>query len=184
MNNKGELSSGIIVVVVIAFVIGLVAVLSYAGMLLFPPVADAMNTLGSTMNEVSMQTGDQAMQNASDYSFETLGPIADNFEWIAYSIFIFLIITMLMLCFYVRTYPFLVFVWIFLILILVFISLFIASTYPGIREGALGSTYQSWENTDFYLRYMPHIIFVIGIIGGIIMFGIASKQPDEGGVYV
>lgn len=184
MMNKKGLSNQIMVVIVMGMIIGLIIVFSYAGMLFFPLVSDSFSTLGGIMSDVSQETGNPAIQNATSSSFTPAVEGVQQLEWISFTIFVFLIMTMLIMCFYVRTYPFLVFIWILIIVVLVFFSIFLANAYQDLRVGSLGDVYTSWENTDYYLQWLPHIVMVIGIIGGIIMFVLASRQPEAEGVYI
>ena len=184
MNKKAQLSGKIMAIIIFGLVIGLFIVFAWVGLIALPILSDSMGELGSTMIIMSHETGDEQIINATEPAFTPVVEVANNMEWVTFTVFIIMLLTLLLMGFYVRSYPFLAFVWIFIVLILVFVSLFITTAYQEMRVGALGSVYQSWETTDFYLRYMPHITFLIGLFGGIILFALGSNQPDQEGVYI
>lgn len=186
MKGKKGFQKQIMIVIIIGLVFGMLIIFSYAGMLFFPILTDSFGTLSGILQEATSEanTGNQALENATQASFVQANRGVQQLEWIVFTMFVFLMITMLIMCFYVRTYPFLIFVWILMILILTFGSLFLANAYQDLRSGELSEVYTSWENTDYYLQWLPHIVVIIGVIGGIIMFVLASKQPEAEGVYI
>lgn len=179
LKDKRGLSNEIMVVIVMAFALGVIILFSYLVMLVLPLISDTTQVFTGIIEDASVSSGNEALENATVVSFAPVSEGVQQLEWITFMLFVFMLITMLIMCFYVRTYPFLAFVWLLMVLVLVFISIFLTNAYNDIRQGELSDVYQSWENTDFYLQYLPHIVLVMGIIGGIIMFAMASRRPDE-----
>lgn len=184
MNKKGELTQNIMLIVFFAVIVGILIAFAWGGMILMPILQDSVGETTTILQQTASETQDEQIINASEVALYPVENINYQLEWITFALFSILLLTLLIMCFYVRAYPFLMFIWIFLIIALVFVSLFLTIGYQDLREGELGSIYKSWETSDFYLTYLPHIIFVIGIIGGVIMFVLSGNQPEQQGVYV
>ena len=147
--------------------------------LIGPPLVSVVQTSNTIIQESLASSGDGNLTAAGEASFQPAADSLNNFEWISYTIFIVLILTWLIMCFYVRTYPFLMVIWILLVIVLVALSLYLSVVYQDLRlDPTLGTYYQSWENTDYFLQFLPAIVVIVGIIGGIIMFAILSRDNE------
>lgn len=101
-------------------------------------------------------------------------------EWISYVFIIMLIITFFGIAYFVRSHPFLIVFWIFIIICLVFVSLFLTVSYQDVKSDPyLASMYEQWESTDYLLSWLPHIITAIGILGGIVLFILITREPES-----
>lgn len=179
MKNKKGLANQIILLMVMAVVLILIMGLVFIWQLIGPPLQNTLQSSNTILQDTMSSTQDQKLINASQASFGNAAASLNNLEWFSYTMFIMMFLVFLIMCFYVRVYPFLIFIWLILVVLLFITSLYFAVTYQDLRADAtLGSYYQSWENTDFMLKNLPAIVLIVGIVGGIIMFMIANRSPE------
>lgn len=177
IKGKRGFYNQLMIVVVLGMVLGGIMLLFWIGGMVLPIISQTSGDLNSIIQSASTDTGDANMSMATEASFGNVNKTVQNFEWVYFTLIIFVFITFIAMCFYVRTYPFLAFVWLLIIFILVFISIFLASSYQDVSAtGDLG--YSSYQTSGFYMSYMPYIFAVIGIIGGIVMFILATRDQE------
>lgn len=179
IKNKKGLSDQIILIMVMSIVLIFIILLFYVGHLLLPVIVPTLQDAKTSVKQAVQETGDQNLITAEASSVEPVADSLNNLEWMSYVMLIFSFLTFLVMCFYVRTYPFLMVVWILMIIVLIFVSIQLTISYQELRtDPILSSYYQAWENTDFVLQNLPIIILVMGIGGGIIMFSVSSRDPE------
>lgn len=100
-----------------------------------------------------------------------------NLQWLSYTLLIFLFFGFCVLCFFVRTYPFLMLFWIFFVLVLVICGVFLSHSYNQVNQDSqLGAIYQRWGTNHLIMSHLPHIITVMGFMGGSILFFVATRD--------
>lgn len=163
--------------VVFGVVLIFIVLIVYFGSLLMPILTPNLQTAGTLVNDAFQSVDNEPIQNASTAVIVPATNALNNMEWLSYSLMIVCFLAFLIMCFYVRTYPFLLWIWIIMIIIIVFVSIYLTVAYQDLRADAtLGQYYQSWENTDFMLRNLPIVMLIIGIVGGVIMFILSSRD--------
>lgn len=176
--DKRGIGNSLFALLIIAGVLIVIMLVVFVFQMAGPPLISTTNSAKTILHNSIQTSGNPALVNASANSIEPGLESLNNMEWIAYTLFTLMFLSFLGMCLYVRTYPFLLVFWIVLIILLTIVSLYLAVSYQGLRtDTSLG--YQSWENTDFMLKNLPTIIFTLGAIGGIVMFGISRGQNEQ-----
>lgn len=176
VDRKGliqQISTMLIMMVVFAGI----AVFIFILVLLVPPITESSDIITDIVG-----TAFQGNSNATFAYNQTFVPVnkaIQNFEWISSGLIIMSLFGFVMCCFFVRTYPFLLFMWIGFIVVMAFVGILISNSYEGVR-GGLG--YTSFELQDYLTLYFPHIIVVFGIISGFVLLVILAGKPNEGEV--
>lgn len=186
MNNRG-LFNQILIVLVLAIALGTVFLLYFVWVLTAPIVVDLTGMATQSIVNATNNQPDGNLTFASQNSFPIAERSANHLEWIGFFVLIALLMGFLMIAFYVRTYPFLAWVWILVILIMVFIGILLSVSYTNLKESSsyLNNVYSNWETDNFILSYLPHLITGFGLLGGIILFMLATKDPEaEAGGFV
>lgn len=179
MKDKRGIGNQLMLIIVMAIILGLLMLIIFIAQLVGPPLVSTLQDTNSIIQGSLSTSGNQDLVTAGQSSFEPVAQSLNNLEWVSYTMFVMLFIVFLIMCFYVRTYPFLLVFWIILIVIMLIIAIYLAVVYQDLRvDPTLGSYYTSWENSDFFLKNLPAIILVIGIVGGIIMFIISSREQE------
>jgi hypothetical protein len=178
-NKRGEANPGgqIVLLLVMGVVLVLLVLSLFLWQLVGPPLVSTIQTAGTISTQAFQSTQDADIISAGASSITPAVDSLNNLEWVSYTLFTLLFLTFIIMCFFVRVYPFLVVFWIIIVVILFIASLYLTTTYQDMRtDPSLG--YTSWENTDFMLRNLPVLIFVVGLVGGIVMYIIASKDKE------
>lgn len=163
-----------------ALVLIFIILLVWAGAVVLPILTPTLHDVGSITTEALHSANDPAITQATDASIVPATETLNNMEWISYTLMILMFMAFLVMCFYVRTYPFLIWIWIIMIVVMIFVSIYLTVAYQNLRnDPMLGSYYKEWGNTDFVLRNLPIVIFVLGVVGGIIMFMIPKDTATE-----
>ncbi len=185
--NKKGLAGNIMLLIVFGIVLVFIILLIYAGSLILPILTPNLQEMGTLANDAMQSTNNQDIQYASNNSIVPATESLNNMEWIGYTMMIFMFLVFIVMCFYIRVYPFLMWIWIVLIVILVFVSMYMTVAYQDLRaDSQLGDYYKAWGNTDFVLRNLPVVVFILGVIGGIVMFMVSSRDGamEQGGGYL
>lgn len=179
MNKKGIYNQTIIVIV-IAFFLGAILLLVFLGSIFLPVISKVGTDVTSAFQSQVAQQGDANLTAASTAAIEPVGTGLLTLEWISYGIIIFTFFSFLLMCYYVRTYPFLAYIWILLIVMLLVVTLMLTVSYQNIISsgGYAAEAIQGWENTNFIMNYLPHIVLAIGILGGILMFILSPRDTE------
>lgn len=169
-------------VVIMGIILGMLMLFVFIAQLAGPLLFGSVGDLGNTIKQGVENSGNPNLIAAQNSSIEpAIQGSVNNFEWITYSVLIVMLLGFIIMCFYVRTYPFLIFVWIAMIVILLLVSLILAYSYQETAASSVSGYYDAWENSDFLLKHLPVIILMTGLIGGIIMFVVASREEEIGG---
>lgn len=180
IKDKKGISNQIMLVIIMGIVLAMIVLLVFLSHLILPPLQSVSQDTNGIIQETFQSSGDQNLIDAGEASFQPAAESLNNLEWMSYTLVILSFLVFLIMCFYVRTYPFLMFVWIIMMVVLIFISLYLTTTYQGlVTDDTLGGYYTSWENTDFILQNLPIILVFVGIIGGAIMFMLASRDRES-----
>lgn len=123
--------------------------------------------------------GVQSSPNVSFAINNTIVPVnnaLDNLQWLAYTLPIVLFLCFIMMCFYVRTYPFLLPIWLAISGVLVFMAILMTSGY----NQSVGDDpfYADYAINNFYMSYMPYLIGAVALIGGIVLLVLVSKDAS------
>jgi len=185
---QSQLGGKIMIIIVMAIVLIMLILGFFLFQLVGPPLVSTLQEASGVISNTMQSTGDEALVNASASSFEPALQSMNNLEWISYTLFIVMFFTWIIMCFFVRSYPFLIIIWVILMIIMVVLSIYLAVVYQDMRTSpGLAEYYQSWENTDFMLKNLPVVMTILGIIGGIVMFVLASRDQEaeigQGGYY-
>lgn len=177
--DKKGLASQIMIIIVMALVIGFIILLIFLGQLVFPPLVSVSQDANVILQDTFQASGDSDLQAAGEASFQPAADSLNNLEWVSYTMVIIMFLVFLVMCFYVRTYPFLMFIWIILIILMLILSIYLAVVYQDLAaDPALGDYYTDWKNTDFVLQNLPFLVVILGIAGGIIMFILSSRDQE------
>ena len=167
-NKRGDASSIIIGLVVMVFVIGIIAL--FAGKII-PMLMSAMKT-----------TSTFAESNNTVNALTTVE--TKSIPWLDYFfLFVFFgtILGLIISCIYIDTHPaFMIFFAILLVLAVIFAGIF-ANAYITIGEtDAMSATYNQFTATKAIFNNLPLILFVVGLIVMIILYG-KSRSSAGGG---
>lgn len=182
-NKKGQMqvANKIMIIVVMAIVLIMLVLGFFLFQLVGPPLVSTLQDASGTISETMQQSGDETLQNASASSFEPALQSMNNLEWLSYTLFIVMFFNWIIMCFFVRSHPFLLIIWIVLMIIMIALSIYLAVVYQDMRTSpGMAEYYQSWENTDFMLKNLPIVMTILGIVGGIVMFTLVSRDPEAG----
>lgn len=182
MNRKGQLKYLdqfyllLIVMVALIFIMGAFFVWG----LLAPSTAGLISDVTGSVKSAGANTSDQNISDAVNVPADAILNSINNLEWITYAILFGAVFGFITMCFFVRTYPFLLVFWIILMGLIALISLFLTDAYQGVVTGNdyVSTASQSWATTNFILLHLPLIIVGVGILGGIIMFMLISREPE------
>lgn len=180
-NKKGQaqLSGKIVIIIVMAIVLITLVLGIFLFQLVGPPLVSTLQDTSGILTETMQTSGNEPLQNATASSFTPALQSLNNLEWLSYTLFIVMFFTWIIMCFYVRSYPFLLIIWIVLVIIMIVLSIYLAVVYQDMRiDPGLSDYYQSWENTDFMLKNLPVVVTILGIVGGIVMFVLASRDQE------
>lgn len=178
MNNRGLVQQMIVILVMIGVLMALI-VGYFAWSLIAPLLVSTGNELTGALQNVT-----QGDQNLSVIVNNTIVPlntsVSQNLEWISYSLLVFLMLGFFLCCFFVRTYPFLLVFWLGFNFVIAFASIYMSSSYSDLLRGsdAAALAYQSWQANSFIITNLPAICIAIGVLGGIILFVLLTKDPE------
>lgn len=186
-NDKRGIASQIMIVIIMGIVLAMLMLFIFIGQLIGPPLISTLQDTNGILQETMQSTNNENLTSAAQASFQPAADSLNNFEWLSYTLIIMVFLVFIVMCFYVRTYPFLLFVWIIMIILLVVMAIYLSVVYQDLAtDNTLGGYYTSWENTDFILQNLPAIILILGIVGGIVMFILSSREQEAeiGGGYL
>lgn len=180
MNNKG-FTQQVLIILIIGIVFAIMIIFYWAGSMVLPILTSAGSDITSQL-QLSTSTNNPSSELAN--ATATTGNIAKGIfgavESIVYVFFIFLLMGFIALCFYVRSHPAFAFFWVFIIIGLAFVSMFVSNAYTSASQlPATSSYYSTWGTNDFLMSNLPIIVVVSGVIGGIFLFILASRDPES-----
>jgi hypothetical protein len=134
----------------------------------------------------SMDIGD-GNRNASETIDNTMGKVTASFDalyWISVFLIFGMIIAIFIGSYMVTTKPIFFIPYLFIVIIAVIVAVPVSNAYETLRDDAtLGSTFAGFTGSNFVMNYLPMIIIIVGIVGGIIMFSRMGKREEMGGIY-
>lgn len=162
--------------IMLLLIMGLVIYFLYG---LIAPVASY--TINDITNELVGIPNTDNVSTYLNYTFGSANQIVQNTEWITYGILTCAFIVFLVMCYYVRTYPVLIFIWLLVGLVLIFTGMLLSESYSTIINdgGYLTSAYASWQGNDIIMQNLPLILGGFILLGGIIMFALITRDKDE-----
>jgi uncharacterized protein (UPF0333 family) len=178
MRKKGQVNQIMILVILTLVIVGIMGIFWMYSMV--APIVS--QTAGTLTDELVIATaGMENEGNMSGAVRESAGIVTNSLpllNYIGYFMFFMLILGFFLMAFFVRTYPFLIIFWIGLIFLLVLVALIMSNAYQVAADtGEFSSAYSSFTMNDYVMRYLPHMIAVTGIFGGIILFVLVTKDP-------
>ena len=177
--NKKGIGNKIVFIVIMAVILLVLILGFFLFQLIGPPLVSTLQETSGIISNTMASSNNEVLQNASASSFEPALQSMNNLEWLSYTLFIVMFLTWVIMCVYVRAQPFLILIWIILMIIMVVLSLYLAVVYQDMRTSpGLADYYQSWENTDFMLKNLPVVMVVLMVVGGIVMFILASRDQE------
>jgi hypothetical protein len=176
-NRKGLLNQIMIVVILITVIIAIIGVFSLASIVL--PVLTGEGIEVATLLQTSMnESGIAEMNDAGQVATSTTINVLGIFELLVYLFFFGLVIGFIMVAYYVRTYPFLAFFWAGGMVITTIIAMIMSNAYEQAKTGDLAQFYNTWGTNDLLMSYLPHIMAVVTIVGGIVLFVLVSRDSE------
>jgi len=181
--DKKGLGAGLITVIVMVVILVFLMLIFFAwsltGPLLTSLIGEVSGDITDVMNQAPAPTPETNLTQINEVTNVVFNDSVQQLEWITYAIFGAVILTFLVMAYYVRTYPFMLGIWIVTIILLVFLSLFMTYTYEQTKQDAyLNGIYSTWATNDFIISNMPIIILILGVLGGIFMFAVVTRDSE------
>lgn len=179
-NKKGLVKE--IMIVIILFIVVVVLVSGYWIVSMVGPVivGEGSAVAHQIQTSISANSPNTSLDNASQIVTSTTINVLGTFEILVYFGLMGMIIGFMLMAYYVRTYPFLAVFWVFMIIFLAFFAMLISNSYQqASTSGNLNTFYTNWGTNNFLMTYLPHIVVFFGVIGGILLFVLASKDPES-----
>lgn len=185
MNRKG-IAEQIIYILIIFVILITILVVYFAWSMLAPSISTITGQITNSAITAANSSGDQNLSVAATTALSPINNSLPILEWGTYFVLIMLFFGFLILCFFVRAYPFLIFFWVILIIILAFVSLFLTDSYLTASAGTsyVATADQGWTTNNFIMSNLPSIFVAVGIFGGIILFILVSREQEaEAGAF-
>jgi hypothetical protein len=166
-----------ILFVVLGFLVGGYFLVSMVGPLVVGEGLSSMSILQTAIN--TTQAGSN-LANSTAVAVEFATNFLGVIEVFVYFALIGLFLGYLIICFYARSYPFLAIFWVFAVIFLVIFSMILSNAYITTAESNsdINAFYETWGTNDLLMRYLPHLVGLFGIIGGIFLFVLIGKEPE------
>lgn len=179
MKKKGLVEQIYLVMVLIVILITVIGLFSL-GSIVLPILVGEGNSVTDIIQTDLANSGIEPLQNASTVPAETVKGVLGVVELVLYFMFLGLIIGFVLIAYYVRSYPFLAWFWAGAMVIIVIMAMIMSNAYEQAKnEPDLQSFYLTWGSNDLLMSYLPHIILSIGILGGIILFVLISRDSES-----
>lgn len=184
MNKKGQLGGilnniqmVLLIALVLGFIVGAVFILGTVGPIVSGEGKNIATQIRTAVNQNNPNTNLSAATTTTTTIVEN---VLGTGELLVYMFFMGLFIGYLILAYNVRTYPYLAFFWVFLMVVMVVLSVIVSNAYQqAAANGPTASFYTAWGTNNFLMENLPFIVAVIGIIGGILLFVIVQRVPEE-----
>lgn len=181
MDKRGRIDDSIMFGLILFVSVCIIAVVGFGFFTALP----IFTFFGS--NVVDLVTSDAQANPSSPLSnatITTLGMVTTTFNtlnYLSYAIFFGLFLGFVVLCFSVRSDPFMIWIWVIGIVIMALLGLFITVVYQKLSgdSGEVAVALQSWTYNHFILSNLPMLIGAIGVLGGIVLLIIPKQSPDE-----
>lgn len=180
MRSKRGISDNIVMILIIMAIFIIIIVAYFVYSLAAPQVVYLANQANGILQTTAVDTGNGNLSRSMNMTIGASVNALNNLEWMSYFLFIGLLIALIFLAFFVRSYPFLIVIWIVFIIIIAFCSIYFSVVYADLRnDGTLGAAYKDWQFNDFLLQNMPYLIVGFGMAGGIFLFVIVRTDDSE-----
>lgn len=184
--NKGQVNSIFIILVMVGLLAGIM-LFFYIYALIVPFISKATNEVTDLTSSIA-GTENSENANITETLTSATRPIygINSFlVWFGYVFTICLLLAFLVIAYNVRNHPYLGVFWIFLVLLLAICAMWLSNSYEDIKnsDSYLTEAYESNVVNNFMMIYLPHIIVSFGLIGGLFLFVLVSKDPQMEGVY-
>lgn len=166
--NKKGLASGILVILIVMFISAFMSIISLV------MAKEFTDTLNNISNEtVSQYTKDLIVENTG---FMFWG------DKIFIMLFIVLLITYLISSMTLEVQQPLFFVlFCFVLILTTILAMWLSNSWTYIlQDSALATAAQNLKFTDYFMRYLPIITFIIGICGAVIFYARSQTEFTEG----
>lgn len=182
MNNKANIENNIILILIIGAGFMFVVLLFFMVSLIGPPsVGLGLEFIDNSqvLIEGIEITANENLSSIADPQLENIKSFTNIFRYFSYGFFIIIFLAFLVFAYFTRTYPYMAFIWIFVVVALVIASIWLTNSYVSFAstEG-FGDYYNQWPESDFAVRFLPHIIGVMGFFMGIILFIVATSDRE------
>lgn len=180
MNNKG-FGQQIMTIIILGLILTGIVFLIFVIQLALPLFTTGTEEVTSLFVLTTQENNDANLTRSATVSANAISGTIVQLEWISFFFIIGLIIAFMGLAFFVRSHPFLIVFWILIMVCLILISIFLTVSYEEIKatDSYVKSSAESWESTDYMLSHLPHILTAIGLLGGIILFALISREPES-----
>lgn len=181
LKNKRGVVQQIMSVLIIIVVLVVVIVMFWGGSILLPLFAGmGGETITQINNAVNTQSPNSELANATITATSIGTGVIGIMEYMVYFALIIMFVGFMILAYYVRSYPFLSFFWVLMIIALTFLSMILSNAYiTASLQPATASYYSTWGSNNFIMENLPYVVVFVGIIGGIILFVLASREPES-----
>lgn len=180
-NKKGVYNEVMIVIVLFIAFMSIIGLLWVYGAIAPLVVGEGQFLTEQLSTSINTNSPNSELANASTVPLETADTFLGLVEVISYLCILGGFLGFIAVCFYVRTYRWLSMVWIILVIGAVIVSMILSNAYQDIYNSStdLASFYQEWGTNDFLLTYLPLIVGILGVVGGIILFTIQTLGSEE-----
>lgn len=173
MNNK----KGFVVEMLAFIVVGIIAVLFFAGMI-----------YGFGLVKNTLQSGDldNAQVNMTKISSQSFGYLADgmaNLRLISAIILIGFFIATMVVAYFSTKHPIWIFVYLLITIIMVIFSVYVSNAYETMKnDPTIGSMVSGFTISDIIISYLPIWVSIIGLLGIVlsIIGSVVSRRLFEG----
>lgn len=185
MNKKGSLT-GVLDNYQFIFTIIMVLVIAIGvlwGMFTLGPIMAGEGTQAVSAIKNDLQSTDAnntEFSNATIVGADLTTSIIGKMEFLVYAVFLGCFIGFLIIGYEVKFYPYLSFVWIGLMIVVAFFSIIVSNAYQEDAANEITSSYfATWGSSGWVMSNLPYIVVSLGMISGILLFIMSSRQPDE-----
>lgn len=175
MNNKG-----FIIELLAIIIIGFVTILFFA-MWIYGHnlVNDALNTVGA---EVDANTAGLNLTTAVHSTFGYVNTGLNELKTVAIAMIMGLILATLIMAYFSRQHPALIFMYLLVTIIAVIFSIPVSNAYETLlSDSVIGSTLSGFGASSWIFSHLPTVITLIGFMGIILMLSGIIKDREFGG---
>lgn len=187
LENKGQ-SQQIFFILLMAGLLAGIILFFYVYTLAVPFISKTTNEIISTTNDIAGTDNTENGNITENLKIATAPVTGINqfLSWFGYLMFFGLLIAFLIIAYNVRSHPYLAVFWIFIIAVLALVSMWLSNSYEEIKYGDsyLRDAYESNVISNFLMTYLPHIVVAFGLISGLLLFVLISRDPEMEATYV
>lgn len=176
--DKGQSNPTIMLFIMGAVLAGIMVLLymySLSAPIIHQVIGDVSGTVSSMTGRNTPEEGNltESIQNVT----APVDGVNNILTWFGYSMFFGLVVAFLIIAYNVKAHPYLSVVWVGIIIVLALIAIWMSVSYEDMKaDSYLREVYESNVLNDFLMSYLPHLIVVIGLIGGVLMFLVLSTD--------